>query len=155
MPHLPLEELPALFPHVVCWIAGLERQIIAQGQPLLPVDLANAKAIGIRHPDEVRVLLVSEIPRPAHARIRELAEDVNLLSDDTAGLTAGYGILLRKGGVADRRLIAHELVHVAQYETLGIEGFLREYIRQIARDGYKGAEFETAAHGVVRRICSS
>ena len=98
----------------------------------MPIDLANAKAIGVQYPEQVRVLRVAQIPRPAHARIRELAERVNLLSEHTAGLTAGYGILLRTDYAADHGLIAHELVHVAQYEALGIDGFLQEYIRQIA-----------------------
>ena len=37
---------------------------------------------------------------------------------------------------------AHEFVHVAQYERLGREGFLQEYIQQIAAHGYKYVPFE-------------
>jgi len=151
MPYLPLKELPSLLPHVVCWIVGLEREIIAQGTPLGPVELASARAVGVRHPEQVRVLRVAKIPRPAHARIRQLAESVNLLNEHTAGLAAGYGILLRSD-CAERGLIAHELAHVAQYEALGVEGFLQEYLRQIAENGYEGAEFERVAQSAARQI---
>jgi hypothetical protein len=41
--------------------------------------------------------------------------------------------------------LAHEFVHVAQYERLGREGFLQEYIQQIATHGYLNAPFELEA----------
>ena len=43
------------------------------------------------------------------------------------------------------RLLAHEFVHVAQYERLGREGFLQEYIQQIAAHGYPDPPFELEA----------
>jgi hypothetical protein len=43
------------------------------------------------------------------------------------------------------RWLAHEFVHVAQYERLGREGFLQEYIQQIAAHGYPDAPFELEA----------
>jgi hypothetical protein len=43
------------------------------------------------------------------------------------------------------RLLAQEFVHVAQYERLGREGFLQQYIQQIAAHGYPNAPFEQEA----------
>ena len=153
MPDLPLEELPVLLPHVVAWIAGLEQQAIAEGQPLVPEYVSLAKKVPVEHPEKVRVLLVERMPRPEHARVRELAERVNVLTVHPAGLTAGYGLLLRRDCAARRDLIVHELAHVAQYEALGIEGFLQEYLRQMSESGYQGAKFEREAQEAVRRIC--
>jgi hypothetical protein len=42
-------------------------------------------------------------------------------------------------------LLTHEFVHAAQYERLGREGFLQEYIQQIAAHGYPNAPFELEA----------
>ena len=66
-------------------------------------------------------------------------------SADTSGLTAGYGVIGRRDCANNLRLLTHEFVHVAQYERLGREGFLQEYIQQIAAHGYPNAPFELEA----------
>ena len=56
-----------------------------------------------------------------------------------------YGVIVRRDCANNLRLLAHEFVHVAQYERLGREGFLQEYIQQIAAHGYQNAPFELEA----------
>ena len=68
-----------------------------------------------------------------------------LLNADTGGLTAVYGVIVRVNCEDNLRLLTHEFVHVAQYERLGREAFLREYIQQIAAHGYPDAPFELEA----------
>jgi hypothetical protein len=46
-----------------------------------------------------------------------------------------------------------ELVHVAQYERLGKEGFLQEYMQQIAAHGYLDAPFELEAEAKAIKVC--
>ena len=89
MAFLPLNELPALFPHVVEWISHLEEQAQESGRALTPIEFDLAQHIGVAHPEHVRILSVSGIPLPAHPRVKQLARRVGLLSADTAGLTAG------------------------------------------------------------------
>ena len=60
-----------------------------------------------------------------------IAKQVDLLNVDTGGLTAGYGVIVRVVATKNLRLLAHEFVHVAQYEQLGREGFLQEDIKQM------------------------
>ena len=69
-----------------------------------------------------RILSVPRIPLPAHPRVIQLARRVGLLNADTAGLTAGYGVIVRLDCTRTFRLLAQEFVHVAQYEGLGKEG---------------------------------
>jgi hypothetical protein len=69
----------------------------------------------------------------------------SLVTADTGGLTAGYGVIVHLDCTRNLRLVAHEFVHAAQYERLGREGFLREYIQQIAAHGYLNAPFELDA----------
>ena len=71
---------------------------------------------------------------------RELAERVRIvrvpfLAPGASGMTIGRFVLLRSdedrsGG---RELLAHELVHVRQYEELGVPRFLLHYLRDYFR----------------------
>jgi hypothetical protein len=58
-----------------------------------------------------------------------------------AGITYGDTILIDPGapgtGQPWRRLLFHELVHVVQYEVLGLDGFVNRYLRGWAAAGYR------------------
>lgn len=58
-----------------------------------------------------------------------------------SGITYGDTILIDPGapgsGHAWRRLLFHELVHVVQYEVLGLDGFVDRYLRDWAAAGYR------------------
>ena len=95
MAFLPLNELPALFPHVVDWISSLEKQAQESGRTLNPIEFNLAQTVGVAHPEGVRILSIPRIPLPAHPRVKQLARRVGLLNADAAGLTAGYGVIVR------------------------------------------------------------
>ena len=153
MSFLPLNELPALFPHVVEWISHLEKQAQESGRALTPIEFNLAQRVGVAHPEEVHMLSVRRMPLPSHPRVKRLARRVGLLNPDTGGLTAGYGVIVRRDCANNLRLLAHEFVHVAQYERLGREAFLQEYIQQIAARGYLNAPFEQEAEAKAIRAC--
>ena len=64
-----------------------------------------------------------------------------------------YGVVVRRDCTNNLRLLAHEFVHVAQYERLGREGFLQEYIQQIVVHGYLKAPFELDAEAKATKAC--
>jgi hypothetical protein len=68
-------------------------------------------------------------------------------------MTAVYGVIVRLDYAENLPLLAHEFVHVAQYERLGREGFLEEYIQQIAAHGYQNAPFELDADTTAVKAC--
>ena len=106
------------------------------GQPLSPRNRQVGEAIGIRKPASVRVMVLSEIPLPGDPELRRLAEQNNLITSTTAGMTFGYGIVLKVRS-HNRHLIAHELGHVFQYERFGgIEPFLAAYIPEVVFPPY-------------------
>ena len=74
-------------------------------------------------------------------------------SADTGGLTAWHGVIVRLDCRRNLRLLTHEFVHVAQYERLGRERFLQEYIQQIAAHGYPSAPFELEAEAKSVKEC--
>jgi len=69
------------------------------------------------------------------------------------GLTAGYGVIVRRDCANNLRLLAREFVHVAQYERLGREGFLQQYIQQIAAHGYPDTPFKLEAEAKAVKGC--
>src|SRR6516164_7648366 len=153
MAFLPLNELPALFPHVMSWISYLEKQAQESGRALTSIEFNLAQNVGVARPEKVRILSVPRIPLPAHPRVQQLARQVGLLNADTGGLTAVYGVIVRLDCANNLRLLAHEFVHVAQYERLGREGFLHEYIQQITAHGYLNAPFEREAEAKATKAC--
>jgi len=137
----------------VDWIACLEKEAQESGRALTPIEFNLAQRVGVAHPEEVRVLSVPRIPLPSHPRVKQLARRTGLLNADTGGLTVGYGVIVRRDCANNLRLLAHEFVHVAQYERLGKVGFLQEYIQRIAAHGYPNAPFELEAEAKATRAC--
>ena len=128
------------------WAESRERMILMQGQPLSPAQMADARAAGVAHPEKIRLLIVPEIPVPELASLRTAAAGAGMISPDNAGLTLGYGILLRSDCAGNRGLVGHEFTHVAQGERLGgLSGFLAEYVREVQAAGYDAAPLEQEA----------
>jgi hypothetical protein len=125
------QDFERLLPKVVHWVREVEAAILLLGEPLPPEPKADAIAIGINRADDVRLIVRSQMLLPIDAELGDLATATGLINQGTAGMAFGHGIILKFGAIT-RKLIAHELVHVKQYETrLGIENFLREYLHEI------------------------
>jgi len=138
--------VPVLLPYVARWIEAREHHILVEGTALSEQSTVDALAIGVTNPLRVRLLRVPNVPLPASPLI-SLAERLGGGPwKNTAGLTARYGIFIREDYWDDRRLIAHELAHTAQYERLGgITPFLRVYLTECLGSGYSGAALELEA----------
>lgn len=138
--------VPLFLGYVTRWIEAQERRILAEGTPLPERTLEDARRIGVREPERVRLLRVVKVPHPGGAFLDVLARCVGMPSDTTAGLTARYGIFICASQWGDRRLVAHELAHTAQYERLGgIRPFLRQYLTECLTVGYDRAALELEA----------
>ena len=145
--------VPMLVPYVARWIEAQERKILAEGSALDETGMADAGQIGVQHPERVRLLRVARVPMPGGAWIARLGKWFGAPGEHTAGLTARYGVFIRADVWGDRRLIAHELVHTAQYERLGgVRPFLRQYLTECLTTGYAGAGMELEAMEGAARI---
>jgi hypothetical protein len=141
-----LARFEILFPLAVAWAAEQERTILREGVPLKAQEILDAKALDVGQPDRVRLLCVPQIPRPQEENLRAACDAIDFLTPATRGLTLGYGILVRSDYWRDRELIAHELVHVAQYERFGgLEPFLRQYLIECLTVGYADSPLEREA----------
>ncbi len=136
--------LPAALPLIVWWAAYEEARILRDGVPLAGMQLDDALAMGVREPQRVRLLRVAKIPtNPFHRRICTL---LRIPAEMTIGLTLRYGIYIRSDYWLDRRLLAHECAHTAQYERLGgHRTFLAQYLRECLELGYLNSPLEQEA----------
>lgn len=140
------EQFEELLPLAAIWAEHQEARILASGVCLSPSQLSDARQVGVIHPERVRLLHVASVPTPGHPVLRVAGEVAGLISPFTAGLALRYGIYVRSDFVSDRFLVAHELVHTAQYERYGsFATFLRQYLHECLTIGYPGAPMEQEA----------
>jgi hypothetical protein len=142
-----------LLPMAARWAAEQETRIMREGVPLSGQEIFDAAAAGVRKAERVRLLQVELVPRPIEPVLAAACDAINFLTPATRGLTLGYGIFVRSDCWRERALIAHELVHTAQYERMGdIEIFLRQYLMECLTVGYFESPLELEAVGVSARI---
>ena len=150
------EQFETLLPLACQWAAAQEQRILAQGEPLSDSELADARRVGVAAPERVRLLYVPEIPIPEHPALRAAAEETQLISPLTGGLTLRYGIFIRSDCRFHRAMIVHEFGHTAQYERFGgFEPFLRQYLFECLTAGYPEAPMEQEVIILTARICGS
>jgi hypothetical protein len=144
-----------LLPLAVEWATEQEQRILREGVPLLHQEISDARAVGVEKPEGIRLLCVETIPQPEDAVLKAACDAIDFLTPATRGLTLQRGIFVRFDCWRNRGLIAHELVHVAQYERLGgILPFLRKYLLECVTIGYPEAPLEQEAIMVANRLRS-
>ncbi len=120
-----------------------EKNAIENGVELTENEKVIAQKLGVKNIDKVRVLYVDELPFPEDTKLAELARSIGLDSPQMAGLTFGYGVYIKHG---NKVLLSHELIHVRQYEGMGVEGFMKRYLLEISVMGYRSAPLEVEAY---------
>jgi Domain of unknown function (DUF4157) len=156
LPQLGIRLLPLFVPLAAAWVRMREREILAEGVPLNEEELADARTIGVARPECVRLQSVDRIRTFEHRLLMPLALVADGFFAQAAGLTLNHAIFIRSDHWRDRRLVAHELVHVAQYERMGgIRPFLRSYFRECLVPGYPLGPLEQEAIQTSLRVCGS
>jgi hypothetical protein len=140
-------EMETLLPLACEWAEQEARELLRIGQGLDASELELAAHVGVREPAKVRVAEVSVIPAPRDPQLARACVRLGFLVGDSAGLTLGYGIYLRRSARTRRPLLlAHELRHVAQYEQHpSVSSYVTAYLRQLLEHGYDSAPFEVDA----------
>jgi len=154
--HTPItpEQFEVLLPLACEWAAEQEQLILTSGDSLSSAQLADARLVGVAHPERVRIFHVPEIALPEHPALRQAAEATQLISPLTGGLTLRYGIFIRKDCRSHRSMVVHELGHTAQYERVGgFLPFLRQYLFECITIGYPEAPMEQEVISLTTRIC--
>jgi hypothetical protein len=154
-PQRLLSQFERLIPLAARWAEALETRILREGVPLTAEETADARALGVREPERVRLLSLASVPTPDDLTLRAAATALQLLTPATRGLALRYGIFIRADSWRERFLVAHELAHTEQYERLGgIEKFLRQYLTECLTVGYPAAPLEQAAIAATSRLAA-
>jgi len=86
--------LPLLMPRAITWAETMASHVATRGIPLNQSASEDAKTVGVRRPDNIRVLTVDQLPLPEDPELRAAALETGLLAPDMIGLTLGYSILI-------------------------------------------------------------
>jgi len=149
-----VQQLQAMLPKACAWAEEQERLILANGVPLSSLQLADARAVGVKSPERIRLSRVDIVPLPSDPILHRAAQATGLLTPDTLGLTLRYGIFIRDDGWDDRWLLAHEFAHTAQYERLGgFLPFLQQYLTECVVGRYPNTPMEHEAVEAAKRVC--
>jgi len=136
-----------LLPFACAWARWQESAILRRGVPLNDALLADARRIGVRYPERVRLRVVDQVPGGMPGWLRKIVTPLGLCSPLTSGMSLRYGIFIRSDCWGDSPLVRHELVHTHQYERLGgIRPFLKLYLFEcLASPGYPFGPLEQEA----------
>jgi len=148
--------LAQTMPATLAWAASVNAAVLAQGKPLSLWQAADAVEVGVLRPEAVRILRVPGLPQPDCPHFHSLATQSGLDLGQSAGMALGYAVLICHHALGVRRILRHELRHVAQFEQSGDLGrFLDTYLAQIAQHGYRDAPFEVDARRHEGRLTMS
>ena len=128
------------------WAKRQESRILKAGVPLAASSLEDARRMGIRFPERVRVQAVDQVPE-MNPLLRIIAGKLGLCSPLTRGMSLRYGIFIHADCQGERALLVHELAHTLQYERLGgIKPFLKLYLYEcLVTPGYPFGPLEQEA----------
>ena len=92
-------------------------------------------------------VVVESIPKPDFPGLREIGLG-GFIDMNVDGITYKNTYYILPHVEQNIRLHFHELVHVAQWRTLGAINFIQRYIEEIQNYGYAGAPLEKMAYGL-------
>ena len=143
----------AFLPVACAWAARHESTILRRGVALSAAQANKARQVGVSHPEKVRLLAVDAIP-PTNHILRTIGAKLGFVSSQTIGMTLRYGIFIQADHWGDRRLLVHELAHVAQYERFGgFRRFLFRYLQECINPGYPLGDLELEAKKAEESYC--
>ena len=148
------EQFENILPLAVEWAEAKEKVILEYGTTLSPQYMEDAKSIGVKYPEQIRIYEVPQIPIPKHPILKAAAETTQLISPATIGISLRYGIFIHNNFSNDRYTIVHELVHTMQCEKFGgFYPFLKKYLWECIEIGYPQAPLEQEAVRIASEVC--
>ncbi len=92
-------------------------------------------------------VVVDEIPKPDFTELREagLGDFIDMAVD---GITYKDTYFISRGCENNLELHFHELVHVLQWEILGVSDFINRYIEEVNQHGYEFSPLEKMAYAL-------
>ena len=134
----------------VDWARSIEAEGQQRGIPLTRNQIELAKEIGIKRPENVRLIFVESVPFPTHDEdMRKAGEALGFIGPGIINNAQafGYTIWIRNGFTLDRPKLAHELVHVQQIERSGnFAQYAKQYMMELGTYGHNDMPLELEAY---------
>ncbi len=138
-----LSKIDSLMPTAMKWYDNVTKSLYHKGRILTPAEKKQAKQLGVRNPDTVRVVVLNKFPEPnGHFSINH-SEGARAMGDI---------IMLKPHLKNDSTVLCHELVHVAQKDRLGLRGFLKQLALENEVLGYSNSLLENEAYALQQII---
>lgn len=137
-----------ILPQYIDWALETEAAGVKMGEPLNEAQLALAKEIGIKKPEEVRLVYVDAVPFPYHNPMLKLVgEATGFIGDGIINNAQvfGYSIYVRKDYPLNTPKLAHELVHVLQIERTSLKQIITQHFADLVNYGYDNSPLELEA----------
>jgi len=99
-------------------------------------------------------VVTPKIPTPDERLLTQLGLG-GFFRHNLAGLTLNDTYYLLPSVAENRRIHFHELVHVVQWQQLGVGGFVSRYLQEYRRYGYEHMPLERMAYELDSRFAAS
>ena len=137
-------KINALMPKAMKWYGDVAKSLYHQGRGLTQAEKEQAKQLGVKNPDSVRVVILDKFPEPNK-------NDIN--KSHTEGARAMGNIIMIKPHLKNNStVLCHELVHIAQKDRLGLQGFLKQLALELKVLGYSKSSLENEAYALQQPI---
>ncbi len=136
----------------------LERRILSEGRPLTEAEREIARRANVKNVNRVRVLILDAVPLPNDVALQQYLAEFGFLRliRGARGTTKGYGVILTRSGARRPTDLAHELIHVGQYERCGgIAALMQYHLPDLKANGYRRSELEDEAYRLAPKIINS
>jgi hypothetical protein len=125
------------------WASGMHSELWPKGNPLAePLTQQFSPFLGVDTLKRIRVVALKEIPNPPfYGSLAARGVPAPIDFTQMAGITFIDTVLISetKAGPSEaslRSLLFHEAVHVVQYEQLGLDRFMNDYVMGWADNGF-------------------
>lgn len=142
-PKSTVAKIDALIPAAMKWYDNVAKSLHHKGRVLTAIEKKQAKQLGVRNPNTVRVVILDKFPEP----------NGRFSNDHSEGARAMGDIIMLKPHLKNNSMVlCHELVHVAQKDRLGLRGFLKQIALEKEILGYSGSLLENEAYALQQTI---
>ena len=142
-PQKTLKKVNALLPQAMKWYGDVSKSLHDKGRALTKSEKIQAKQLGVKNPDAVRVVILDKFPEPNEFTTNNHFEGARAM---------GNIIMIKPRHKNDSVILCHELVHVAQKDRLGLKRFLRQYAIEHEVLGYSNSLLENEAYALQQTI---
>jgi len=132
-----LKKIDRLVPHAMKWYDEVANSLFHKGRGLTKAEKNQAKLLGVKNPDAVRVVVMDRFPEPNNRMVNNHSEGARAM---------GNIILVKPRHKNNSVILCHELVHIGQKDRMGLKNFLKQYALEREYLGYSKSLLENEAY---------